>query len=57
MSVKGFQSHTKQSADGQKPSTRQERAGSSLRDKTLDDKNMTGDKDRKSAYSFVGIAG
>ncbi|MEH6826180.1 MAG: hypothetical protein V7629_20005 [Motiliproteus sp.] len=57
MSVKGFQSHTKQSADGQKPSTQQERASSSLRDKSLDDKNMTGDKPTKSAYSFVGIAG
>ncbi len=57
MSVKGFQSHTEQSADGQKPSIRQERAGSSVRDKSLDDKNMTGDKPTKSAYSFVGIAG
>lgn len=57
MSVKGFQSHTKQSADGQKPNTRQERAGSSLRDKSLDDKNMTGDKPSKSAFNFVGIAG
>tara|TARA_R110002167_G_scaffold111891_1_gene284036 strand:+ start:2279 stop:2452 length:174 start_codon:yes stop_codon:yes gene_type:complete len=57
MSVKGFQSHIKQSADGQKPETHQERSGSSLRDKSLDDKNMTGDKPNKSAYSFVGIAG
>ncbi|MEH6576126.1 MAG: hypothetical protein V7731_03515 [Amphritea sp.] len=57
MSVKGFHSFNKQSNNEQKPKTRQERAGSSLRDKSLDDKKLTGDKPQKSAYNFVGIAG
>ncbi|MEH6627759.1 MAG: hypothetical protein V7739_15040 [Motiliproteus sp.] len=57
MSVKGFHSHTKQSTANQKPKTHQERSGTSLRDKSLDDKNMTGDKPKESAYNFVGIAG
>ncbi len=57
MSVKGFHSYNKQAAGEQKTNTRQEKAGSSVRDNALDDKNMTGDKAKKSAYSFVGIAG
>lgn len=57
MSVKGFHSYNKQATGEQKTNTRQEKAGSSVRDNALDDKNMTGDKAKKSAYSFVGIAG
>ncbi|WP_201348325.1 hypothetical protein [Neptunomonas japonica] len=57
MNVKGFHSYNKQSSDEQKSKTRQEKAGSSVRDQSLDDKNMTGDKTKKSAYNFVGIAG
>ena len=54
--MKGFHSHA--TAD-YKPAVRHERSGSSLRDKALDQKSLTGDKSKsqQSTYNFVGIAG